>query len=225
MSPPKTGAARAGRRRHGPRWRRRKQARPGEILAAALDSFVERGFAATKLEDVARRAGITKGTMYLYFDSKEALFQAVVRESIVPVIAQGEAFIAGYQGSARDLVARMVRRWWETVGESGIPKLVMSEVSNFPEIAKFYHREVVERGRELFGRAIQLGIDRGEFRPTDVPLTVRLLLAPLVFASIWKHSFVHCDSHSIDSHAYVNLHLDTFLRGIAAPPAEGRPHD
>ncbi|HEY2953706.1 MAG TPA: TetR/AcrR family transcriptional regulator [Candidatus Eisenbacteria bacterium] len=189
-------------------------------MDAALDSFVERGFAATKLEDVARRAGITKGTMYLYFPSKEAVFQAVVRESIVPVIAEGEALVAGYQGSARDLIALMVRRWWETVGESrlsGIPKLVMAEASNFPELAKFYHREVVERGRELFGRAIQLGIDRGEFRTLDVPLAVRLLLAPLVFVSIWKHSFVRCDPRGFDVRAFVDLHLDTYLRGIAAP--------
>jgi AcrR family transcriptional regulator len=218
MSTPRQ-TAKTGQR-HGPRWRRRKDARPAEIMDAALDSFVERGFAATKLEDVARRAGITKGTMYLYFPSKEAVFQAVVRESIVPVIAEGEALVAGYQGSARDLIALMVRRWWETVGESrlsGIPKLVMAEASNFPELAKFYHREVVERGRELFGRAIQLGIDRGEFRTLDVPLAVRLLLAPLVFVSIWKHSFVRCDPRGFDVRAFVDLHLDTYLRGIAAP--------
>jgi len=92
-----------------PRWKRRKDARPGEIVAAALDVFVERGFAATKLADVARRAGVTKGTVYLYFDSKEALFKAVVRETIVPVIAQGEALAQSFTGSARELVEQLVR--------------------------------------------------------------------------------------------------------------------
>src|SRR5207245_1980892 len=84
------------KRQSKPRWKRRKDARPGEIVAAALEVFGERGFAATKLADVARRAGVTKGTVYLYFDSKEALFKAVVRETIVPVIAKGEAFAQSF---------------------------------------------------------------------------------------------------------------------------------
>src|SRR6266508_6964415 len=109
-----------------PRWRRRKNARPEEIVAAALDVFVERGFAATKLEDVARRAGVTKGTIYLYFENKEALFKAVVRETIVPVIAKGEALAKSFTGSARDLFEKLVREYFRLVGEtslSGIPRL------------------------------------------------------------------------------------------------------
>src|SRR5256712_10584197 len=97
------------KRRAKRRWRRRKDARPAELVAAALEVFVEKGFAATKLADVARRAGVTKGTVYLYFDSKEALFKAVVRETIVPVIAQGEALARSFTGSARELVERLVR--------------------------------------------------------------------------------------------------------------------
>jgi AcrR family transcriptional regulator len=196
-------------------------------LAAALESFVERGFAATKLEDVARRAGITKGTMYLYFESKEALFEAVVRESIVPFLAEGEEFVARYQGSARELVGVICRRWWEVIGESrlsGIPKLVMGEVSNFPDIAAFYYHEVVERGRRLIARAIQLGIDRGEFRPVDVTLAVRLLLAPLLLAAMWKHSFARCEQRPFDAQGLVALHIETFVRGIAAPAGEENPH-
>src|SRR5690348_12841370 len=112
-----------------PRWQRRKEARPGEIVAAALELFVERGFAATKLADVARRAGVTKGTVYLYFDSKEALFKAVVRETIVPVIAQGEALAREFTGTASALLERLVREYWRLVGETslaGIPKLMMA---------------------------------------------------------------------------------------------------
>src|SRR6266508_6790353 len=113
-----------------PRWRRRKDARPEEIVAAALDVFVERGFAAATLYDVARRAGVTKGTIYLYFESKEALFKAVVRETIVPVIAQGEALAQSFPGSARELLERLVREYWRLVGETalaGIPKLMIAE--------------------------------------------------------------------------------------------------
>src|SRR5690349_21431284 len=87
-----------------PRWHRRKEARPAEIVAAALDVFVERGFAAARLEEVARRAGVTKGTVYLYFRNKEALLKAVVRENIVPVIARGEAVAQAFTGSARELL-------------------------------------------------------------------------------------------------------------------------
>src|SRR3989442_10422492 len=103
------------KRRAKPRWQRRKDARPAELVAAALEVFVEKGFAATKLADVARRAGVTKGTVYLYFDSKEALFKAVVRETIVPVIAQGEALARSFTGSARELVERLVRAYWPVV--------------------------------------------------------------------------------------------------------------
>ncbi len=106
------------KRRGKPRWQRRKEARPEEILAAALDVFVERGFARARLEEVARRAGVTKGTIYLYFKSKEALFKAVVRGTIVPVIAQGEALAQSFTGSARDLVEQLVRSYWTLVGET-----------------------------------------------------------------------------------------------------------
>src|SRR5439155_16976055 len=99
-------------RKPKPRWQRRKDARPEEIVAAALDVFVEHGFAGARLEDVARRAGVTKGTVYLYFKSKEALFKAVVRQTIVPAIAQGEALAQAFTGSARELLERLVREYW-----------------------------------------------------------------------------------------------------------------
>src|SRR5256886_10371482 len=132
-------------RKAGPRWQRRKAARPAEIVTAALEVFVERGFAAARLEEVARRAGVTKGTLYLYFKSKEALFKAVVRETIVPVIAQGEALAQSFTGSARDLVEQLVRSYWTLVGETrlaGIPKLMMAEAATFPVLTKFYYDEV-----------------------------------------------------------------------------------
>jgi len=109
------------KRKTKPRWQRRKDARPEELIAAALDEFVERGYEAAKLADVARRAGVTKGTIYLYFESKEALFKAVVRETIVPVIAQGEALARSFTGSARELLEQLVREYWRLVGRPRSP--------------------------------------------------------------------------------------------------------
>src|SRR5688500_5228440 len=101
-----------------PRWTRRKDARPQELLAAALDHFVERGYAATRLEDVARQAGVSKGTLYLYFTNKEELFKAVVRESLLPELGQAEDIIAAFTGDTRDLLAQFIRMWWERIGET-----------------------------------------------------------------------------------------------------------
>src|SRR5690349_22871571 len=124
-----------------PCWRRRKDARPEEIIAAALDVFADRGFAATKLEDVARKAGVTKGTIYLYFENKEALFKALVRQTIVPVIAQGEALAQSFTGSARELFEQLIREYFRLVGDTAlasIPRLMIAESQNFPELARFY---------------------------------------------------------------------------------------
>ncbi len=204
-----------------PRWKRRKDARPAEILAAALEVFTERGYAAARLEDVARRAGVTKGTMYLYFDSKEALLEAAVRENILPVIERGERRLDEYEGPADALLRELVRTWWSYVAATpigGISKLVMAEARNFPDLARFYHQEVVQRGHRLFGRALQRGIDAGEFRPVDVATAVRLIVAPLLMGSLWRHSFSNCEATRVDFDQVVELHLDVFLRGIAARP-------
>src|SRR3989441_12389674 len=198
------------KRRAKPRWKRRKEARPGEIVAAALELFAERGFAATKLAEVARRAGVTKGTLYLYFDSKEALFKAMVRETIVPVIAQGEAMARSFTGSARELFERLVREYWRLVGETalaGIPKLMMAEAANFPELARFYYDEVVTRGHRLMGGVLERGIRDGEFRPVDVKVAVKLAMAPLVHAASWRHSFALCTREDFDVAKYIDSDL------------------
>src|SRR2546422_4372033 len=158
-------------KRSNPRWRRRKNARPEEIITAALEVFADRGFAATKVEDVARKAGVTKGTIYLYFENKDALFKALIRETIVPVIAQGEALAQSFTGSARELFERLVREYWRLVGETqlvNIPKLMMAEAGNFPELARFYYEEVVTRGHRLMARGIQRGLQAGEIPPAHV---------------------------------------------------------
>src|SRR5262249_21205413 len=115
------------------RRRRMPEARPADILRAALDAFVENGFAATRLEDIAERAGVSKGTLYLYFESKEALFKAVIRETIVPVVERAEQQVEAFSGSSRDLFALTLRGWWSALSESrmtGLPKLVLAEATN-----------------------------------------------------------------------------------------------
>ncbi len=201
-----------------PRWHRRKEARPGEIVAAALEVFVERGFEATKLADVARKAGVTKGTVYLYFESKEALFKAVVRETIVPVIAQGEALARSFTGSARELVERLVREYWRLVGETalaGIPKLMMAEAATFPELTRFYYEEVVTRGHRLMASVIERGIKNGEFRPVNVMVAAKLAMSPLMHAVVARLAFASCMPEGFNVRAYLDTHIDLYLHGIA----------
>jgi AcrR family transcriptional regulator len=205
-----------------PRWRRRKEERPGEILQAALETFVERGFAAARLEEVARRAGVTRGTMYLYFPSKQALFEAVVRRSVIPGIERAEQISSGFQGDSADLLERLVRDWWERVGNSptlgGLPKLVMAEAANFPDLARFYHEQVVRRGQAVLARAVQRGIQRGEFDPdVDPAIIARLAVAPLLVVTQWCHSFGPVVGEFMDADAILETHVRMLRRALRAP--------
>ena len=200
------------------------QERHAHILNAALDAFVENGFAATRLEDIAERAGVSKGTLYLYFESKDALFKAAVRENIVPILERAEHRADEFQGSSRDLLVEILRGWWSAMHESrmtGLPKLVMAESSNFPDAARFYFDEVVRRVRGLFGRALRRGIETGEFRAVDVDYTVRVLMAPMVMALIWKHSMVKCQIDGMDFERQLNALIDVALHGVVRESATG----
>jgi AcrR family transcriptional regulator len=206
-----------------PRWSRRKQARPAELTAAALELFVERGYAATRLEDVARRAGVSKGTLYLYFDSKEALFKAVVREGLVAALERGERVLAEHRGSCAALLRELMQGWWEVVGNSafgGLPKLMASECRNFPELGKFYYEEVISRGYRLIQQVVERGMRSGEFRQLDPDYVTRLVIAPVTLLSIWRHSFDFCDSHRLDPQRYLDHHVNLLLNGLA-PAAHG----
>jgi len=199
---------------------RRKQDRPGELLEAALDLFVEKGYAATRVEEVAARAGVSKGTLFLYFPSKEDLFKAVVRASLVEPVTQGAAEVASFQGSCSELLEWMMLQWWHRYGAtkaSGISKLVMSEASNFPELAQFYRVEVIEPGHALVRNALQKGIDQAEFRPVNVELALHSVMSPLIFLVMWKHSMGPCSpSHEqIDPEAFISQHAQLLVRGLA----------
>jgi AcrR family transcriptional regulator len=204
------------------RWSRRKQARPAEIVAAALELFVERGFAATRLDDVAARAGVSKGTLYLYFENKEELFKAVVRESLLPNIARVETLVAGFEGPTPELVRRMIETIGMTVATSrlgALPKLVIAESGNFPDIARFYLDEVINRGLRLIESVLKRGIERGEFRPVDTGLTVRAVVAPVILLAIWKNSFEPVDAEPIDAQAYLANSLDMLMNGLRTTPS------
>ncbi|MGX4643272.1 TetR/AcrR family transcriptional regulator [Massilia sp. SYSU DXS3249] len=206
-----------------PRWERRKDARPQELLAAAIDLFVERGFASTRLEDVARRAGVSKGTLYLYFDNKEELFKAVVRNSIVPVIGDAESSVAEFDGHSAELLRNVIMGWWDRIGGtkvSGIVKLVTAESGNFPELAAFYQDEVINRGTRMISSMLERGIARGEFRPINVAQVTQVLIAPMLMLVTWKHSIGPCERDSLAPQAFLDAFLDMALHGLL-PPAAG----
>lgn len=203
--------------------RRRKAARPAELTAAALDVFVDKGYAATRLEDVAERAGVSKGTLYLYFASKEALFQAVVREGLLPALVEGETLVAGFTGPSDALLREVMGGMWRLIGSQrigGIPKLVFAEARNFPEIAAFYQREVIQRGTALIRSVIERGVVRGEFRPLDPDVAIYIVIAPVLMRMIWKHSIDCCAAAGVDDTNYFAEYFEIVLRGLRAEPAQ-----
>jgi TetR/AcrR family transcriptional regulator len=202
---------------------RRKEARPGELLDAALDLFVEKGFAATRSEEVAARAGVSKGTLFLYFPSKEELFKAVVRENISGRFGEWNAEFEGFEGSTPDMVRYCMRVWWERIGAtraSGITKLIISEARNFPDIAAFYQQEVIQPANVLIRRILQRGVDRGEFRVLDMDYAVFNIIAPMIFLIMMKHSLGACvpQDYPLDPERYLNAQVDAILFGLCTRP-------
>ena len=205
--------------------RRRKEARPQELTAAALSLFVEKGFAATRLDEVAARAGVSKGTLYLYFDSKEALFMAVIREGVLPVLEEGRKLLT----TCADDPVRMLREylfgWWALIGSTelgGIPKLMTSEAQNFPGVADYYLKNVITPGKAMMREILDRGIAAGVFRPIDTPTATQILMAPLLHLALWRHSFaVCCQVPDMDPNAYLECYFDLILKGLS-PQSGGR---
>lgn len=203
------------------RWRRRKDARPGEIVEAALFCFGERGYAATRLEDIAARAGVTKGTLYLYFQGKEELFKAVVRETLIPNLERFEA-LAAEAKSPIILLEQLILAWPSVIAErpvGALPKLVIAEAGNFPELARFYLDEVVGRGRRLISGILRQGIQCGEMRPDlDIENATTCVIAPMLFSALWKHSLEPFDPNGpMDRHALAKTHVGLLRHGLLAP--------
>lgn len=210
-----------------PRWERRKDARPQELLAAALDLFVERGYAAARLDDVAARAGVSKGTLYLYFANKEDLFKAVVRAHLVPVLDRAEQAVDACEGHSAALLREFILGWWERIGNtrlSGITKLMMAESGNFPEVAKFYHDEVISRSRKLIVHMLERGIARGEFRAIDCTHATSVIVAPVLMLMMWKHTFGACQAEPISPAKFLDCFIDLLTHGLmAASPSSSGP--
>ena len=209
---------------------RRKEARPQELLDAALALFAEKGFAATRAEEVAQRAGVSKGTLYLYYPSKEELFKAVVRQNLSSLIAEGQEVAAQFEGTSADLLTLLLHIWWERVGctpAASIHKIMLAEVRNFPELAQFYSDEVIVPADNLFSSSVQRGIDSGEFRQMPVHEVAHALIAPLIFMAVHRESFGACPvagANAIDPRVMLDTHLDLMLRGlqVRGPGATGK---
>jgi TetR/AcrR family transcriptional regulator len=203
-----------------PKRERRKEARPGELLAAALDLFVEKGFAATRAEEVAQRAGVSKGTLFLYFGSKEELFKAVVRENISGHYPGWHEKLQLFEGSTADMLHLCAQGWWDNIGATkacGISKLMLAEGGNFPDLQRFYEAEVIEPGNQLLHRILERGVKRGEFR-ADLNLMdlVHLFVAPFLYLMVCKlGGLTDGPAMRIDPQRFLATQVDVFLGGIA----------
>jgi AcrR family transcriptional regulator len=213
-----------------PTRRRLKEARPQQLLDAALMLFVEKGFAATRAEEVAQRAGVSKGTLYLYYPSKEELLKAVISEHLSSRIAAGAQAADKHRGPVADLLREVFCRWWLEMFDSptsGVFKLIITEVRNFPDLAQFYNREVVQPGEQLIARIVQRGIDSGEFDALDVSGVVHSLILPMVMMCLHKHSLGACAGHDedFDAHAFIHSHIDLVIRGLVHSRGAAQPHE
>jgi AcrR family transcriptional regulator len=200
------------------RWRRRKEARPKEILDAALAVVAQKGFAAARLEDIAARARVSKGTIYLYFESKEAVFKALVQEKLASRIGGFAEMLRAYEGSSAELLTMLLRNFGAIVSTSELvvlPKIVIAEAGNFPELARMYRDEIVARGIALLGEIIERGTKRGEFKNIKKEHAARMAVAPLLMIAIWRTTFEIFDDEPYDYQGLVEAHIATLLQGLA----------
>lgn len=201
--------------RKPPAHRRRKDARPAEILAAAFHEFAEKGFRGTRLEDVAARAGVVKGTIYLYYESKTALFEAAVRSRMLPVVGQAQVLAHQHDGATEDLLRFMLHIIYRRLADPDVRTLIRILVADgpaFPNLLEFYHREFVSKMVALLGAVVRRGIDRGEFRGgafADVP---QVVMGPGLMAAFWQMTFAPYQPVTLD--AFMVAHIDLVLNGL-----------
>lgn len=199
----------------------RKEARREELIHAAFTLFMERGYAATRLEDVASAAGVAKGTVVVYFPTKEVLFREVIQHYLEPHLTKAEE-LRDRSGSPRERLEELVRLIHALLCDThagGIPKLIVAEVGNFPDLARAFHGEVCQRTLAAQAELIRQGIAAGQFRPADPELSARLLMDPIVMHAIWRHSLGRFECHDLCPQLYLDAHLDNFFRGLAAHPS------
>jgi len=171
-----------------PRWRRLPEERPAQILKAALTEFGERGLSSARLDDIAKRAGLSKGTIYLYFPNKEELFREVVRYTVVSQLEESERQFGEITGSATEALTLFMRTFWLFIRSTQFAplfRLIHAEIHNYPDLARFYADEVVTRRLRLIASIITRGIETGEFRDVDPNVAARMLTGPFVIHGLW----------------------------------------
>ena len=193
-----------------------------EILDAALACFSQKGFAAARMDDIARRAGISKGTIYLYFESKEAVFKALAQRVVGSRVAEIGVVVQAFDGPTPDLVRLVLTRVGQIVSTGDVavlPRMVLAEAGNFPELAQHWRREVVDHGIALWESIIRRGQERGEFREIPPEHAARLCMAPMIFVALWRSVFGRFEETPYDVHGLIAAHIDVLLRGLAAEKA------
>lgn len=195
----------------------KKAAQPEKILAAALEAFGEKGFSGTRMEDVAAKAGITKGAIYLYFPSKQALLEALARRDIAPFLTAIATQVRQYEGPLEPMLRQVAGAAVGFLDRGAVPtyaRVIVSEARNFPEIARFHLTEIVSvvlgALSDLFARAMA----RGEIREMEPEIAARLFMAPLVKTLFWRITFSAVETEPFDANDYLEAHVGVFLRGM-----------
>lgn len=207
-----------------PRWTRRPDARPDELLAAALEVFGEQGYVRARLEDVARRAGVSKGTIYLYFDNKEALFKALVRSRVSDALVQARHRLALHQGPWREALVTTIRAMWRVMNTDRmcvIGRLVQSELEHVPEIGRFYFDEVIAPGRQLLRDVLDRGIAAGEFEAHAAEIAPRAIPAMLLNLAATRRYFAQHEPDLPSAESVLDGALTLVLHGLERRPAAG----
>jgi AcrR family transcriptional regulator len=208
-----------------PKFKRRKADRPDEIVAAALEVFTDRGFAAARLDDIAARAGVSKGAIYLYFATKEDIFRAVVEQNIAPNLDLVRQAVAAHNGSFPVLLRGLIGALSRIIADSpagAIVKIVIGEARNFPELARVWHDRLVAPALTAMSGAIAAAQARGELRPGDPRQYAISLIAPLLMGVLWRETFTPIGAEPFDIPALAEQHVELWLRGMLAEPEAAR---
>ena len=188
-------------------------------MTAAVQVFGDLGYARAKLEDVAKRAGVSKGTVYLYFDSKDALFRAMVRQKVSEHLAFAEATVAGSAKPPRELLDEIIRRWWAATPDMvQINRVIHAEATRFPELARFYLEEVILRGRRLLRVIFERGVERGDFRRIPPVPALRGIASMIVHGAMYQRVFGPHDPDFLSDDALIEGILDLVFHGITQSP-------
>jgi AcrR family transcriptional regulator len=201
-----------------PTWRRRADARPDEILTAALDEFIAKGFDSARIEDIAAKAGLSKGAVYLYFDSKEALLRALVERELAPVVARNMALAEAEAADPKVALAMLLGAIATVIGNPrifAVPRLVISIAGRFPELRDHYRKTVAEPGRAAIERLIRRGIALGQFRDVDPVAATRAIIGPILFEALWTH-MLGGESGLQNPAEFVRTQMDALTLGIGA---------